>query len=586
MPVSPGVALGHVYLLDRAQVPFPKRHVSASEVDAEVARLDQALGRSASQLLSIQEMVAGPLGEDHGLILQAHVLMLRDPVLVEGARVAIRRGLQNAEWALMTAVAGVRNTLLALGDDYFRERASDIQFVCERVLRNLVGQQADVPDFLPADAIVVAHDLSPADTLALARQRLHGFVTEAGGKTSHTAILARALSIPAVVAVDRVTQFVASGDRVILDGTHGEVLVNPSKVVQAKYRGIRRQHALATEELSVLRDAPAVTLDGRVVRLTANIELDEEVVAAVQCGAEGVGLYRTEYLFMHHRRVPTVEEHAESYGSVALGLGGRAAVVRTFDLGGDKILPGGAMVPAEQSGPLGLRAIRLSAKAPGVMKAQLEGILRASVHGPLRIMFPMVGSVEELRDARATLDEVKQALRQAGVAFDDKIPVGIMVELPSAVTMADHLARGCDFFSIGTNDLIQYSLAVDRHNEQVAHLYEPLHPAILRAIHHVVRCGHAAGIRVGMCGEMAAEPRYAGVLLGLELDELSMPSMAIPRVKHVVRHWKQGDAARLVLQCLDCATSADVRELVNAAQPEVEPHPGALKPTPTNLGNA
>ncbi|MEW5848530.1 MAG: phosphoenolpyruvate--protein phosphotransferase [Myxococcota bacterium] len=583
--VSPGVAIGNAYLLDRAHLHFPKRHVTAQEVDAELAKLDQALAKSVNQLQEMADRVKGPLGEDHSLILQAHILMLKDPHLVDVARDAIRKDHQNAEWALRRAVATVKQTFDSLSDEYFRERRSDVDFVGDRVLRNLMGQQADVPESLPKDAIVVARDLSPADTLSLARQQLRGFVTEVGGPTSHTAILARALSIPAVVGVEGVSELLGSGDALIVDGSRGEVLIAPSRMVVAKYRGIRRQHELANEELSALRDAPAVTLDGRLIRMTANIELDEEIPHAMAAGAEGVGLYRTEYLFLHHRRVPTVEEHTESYTAVAQGMGGKPAVVRTFDLGGDKLLPGGQLL-AEHSNALGLRAIRLAVKEPLVMLTQLEGILRASAHGPLRIMLPMVGSVEELRQAKLMIDECKEKLRVAGVPFDERIPVGMMIELPSAVWVAEHLAKECDFFSIGTNDLIQYSLAVDRHNEHVAHLYQPLHPGILRALHHTVTAAHAAGIRVSMCGEMAAEAAYAGVLLGLGLDELSMPAMAIPRVKHTIRHWKQTDAVRLVKELLECATAKDVEVLLVSNQPEVELHPMALKPSVAPAGSA
>jgi phosphotransferase system enzyme I (PtsI) len=584
MGVSPGVAIGNAYVLDRGKVHFPKRHVTAQEVDLELSRLERALTQSVTQLEELASSLDGPLADDNRLMLQAHVLMVRDPTLAESARKSVREEKLNAEWALRRAATQVKAVFDGMAHEYFRERQHDVDFVVERVLRNLMGHQTDVPDGIPEDAVVVAHDLSPADMMHLARQKLRGFVTEVGGPTSHTAIVARALSIPAVVAVPNVSELLGAGDLVIVDGSRGEILLQPSRMVLAKYRGIRRQHELAREELQVLRDAPAVTLDGHTVRLTANIELHDEVNHALDSGAQGVGLYRTEYLFLHHRRVPTVEEHTTSYTQVAAALAGRRAVVRTYDLGGDKILPGHIM--EESRSPMGLRAVRLAFKEPEIMLGQLEGILRASVAGPLAIMLPMVGSVEELRQAKGMLDKVKEKLVREAVPFDADIPLGLMIELPSAVWVADHLARECDFFSIGTNDLIQYTLAVDRQNGQVAHLYAPLHPAILRAIRMTTDAAHGAGIKVSMCGEMAAEPTYAGILMGLGLDEFSSPATAIPRVKHTIRHWKHTDAVALAQECLTCATVADVQALVTTNQPEVDMHPLAPKPTRGATGSA
>ncbi|MBI5497970.1 MAG: phosphoenolpyruvate--protein phosphotransferase [Deltaproteobacteria bacterium] len=573
--MSPGVAIGHAYILERGEVHFPKRHVTPAELDAELVRLERALELSAVQLEEIADGLSGPLAEDNALMLRAHVLMVRDPTLVEAARRAIREEKINAEWAVRRACTGVKAAFDGMADEYFRERQHDIDFVEKRVLRNLMGHQTDVPETLPADAVVVAHELSPADMMTLARMKLLGFATEVGGPTSHTAIVARALNIPAVVAVPHVSEAVGTGDLLIVDGSRGEILVQPSRMVLARYRGIRKQFELAREELATLRDAPAVTLDGVTVRLTANIELHDEVEQALVSGAEGVGLYRTEYLFLHHRRPPTVAEHAESYSQVARELAGRRAVIRTYDLGGDKILPGSAT--GADRNALGLRAIRLAFREPALMLDQMDGILRATAEGPLSIMLPMVGSVEELRQARGMLELVKQRLRREGVAFDADIPLGLMIELPSAVWMADLLARECAFFSIGTNDLIQYTLGVDRQDGEVAHLYAPLHPAILRSIHHTVTAAHDAGIKVSMCGEMATEPAYVGVLLGLGLDELSMPAMAIPRIKHTIRHWRRADAVRVAAECLQCATTAEVSAVLTAAQPEVDMHPLAPK---------
>lgn len=580
MGVSPGVSMGRAYILDRGALHVPQRHMDPSELPGEEARLHAAIAQSVTQLQELEGRVHAPdSAHEQNAILQAYVLMLRDPELLADTIRLIHAEKINAEWALRRAGSAVKQVMEGHADEYFRERGHDVDFVVERVLRNMLGCSPDLsPESIPEDAVVVAHDLSPADMMVLVRRRLQGIVTEVGGPTSHTAIVARAMCIPAVVAVPGVTELVGEAETLVVDGTRGEVLPNPSRMVLARYRGIRRQQEQAREELATLRESPAITLDGHTMRLSANIELDEEVPAALDAGAEGVGLYRTEYLFLHHRRVPTVEEQRVSYASVARALDGRRAVIRTYDLGGDKVLPGHDIVDGRNSA-LGLRAVRLAFKEPQLMFAQMEGILRASTEGALAIMLPMVGSVEELRQARAMLEETKTRLRKADVPFAPDIPLGLMIELPSAVWVADHLARECDFFSVGTNDLIQYTLAVDRQDSSVAHLYAPLHPAILRALHHAAGAAHKAGIPISMCGEMAAEPAYAGILLGLGLNELSMPAMAIPRVKHAIRHWRLKDAKALVADALNCATVADVQQLLVESQPEVDMHPGALRPT-------
>ena len=576
--VSPGVAIGPAYVLARGALHVPQRHLEPGDVEPEVLRLNRAVETSVLQLQELESRVHAPGGPEQATILQAYVLMLRDPEMVGQSENLIRQDAINAEWALRRTANGLKQILESMSDAYFRERGHDVDFVAERVLRNLLGYETDVPETVPEGSVVMAHDLSPADMLALGKRSLAGFVTEVGGPTSHTAIVARALCIPAVVAVPNATSAVAEGETVVVDGTRGEVMPRPSRMLLARYRGIRRQHQLAREELATLKDSPAITLDGHTVMLTANIELDDEVDAALEAGANGVGLYRTEYLFLHHRRVPTVDEQFASYSAVARALGPRPAVIRTYDLGGDKILPGHEIVDGRNA--MGLRAVRLAFKEPQLMYSQLEAILRASVHGNVAIMLPMVGSVEELRQARAMLMEVRERLDAQDVPYDHDVKLGLMMELPSAVWVADHLARECDFFSIGTNDLIQYTLAVDRQDSHVAHLYAPLHPAILRAIRHTTSAAHDAGIKVSMCGEMAAEPAYSGVLMGLGLDELSMPAMALPRVKHMIRHWHHTMAKELATQVLECATVADVEALVTENQPEVDMHPGALKPSP------
>ena len=521
----------------------------------------QAIEQSDGQLEKIKGKLVDLRGQDHFHILEAHQLILHDEHLVDEAIRIIREEHINSEWALRRTVESIKSLFDGIEDDYFRERRSDIDFVGDRIMRNLLGEEIG-PVSPPPDAIVVAHDLSPGDTAQLHRAAVAALCTNAGGKTSHTAIIARAHEIPCVVGLEDITSMVGNGDLVIVDGAAGECILNPSPQTVAQYRARARREAAIGEALLANRDLAAETIDGKRIHLHSNIDVMDELTGALDHGAEGIGLFRTEFLFINRKEAPTEDEHCQVARSVLEQMQGRRATFRTFDLGADKQSP---LIGAIEANPaLGLRSIRLCLTEAGLplFRAQLRGLLRASAYGPLRLMFPMISGLGELRAAKGLLDEARDDLRQRGEAFDDELKVGIMVEMPSAAMTADLLAKEVDFFSIGTNDLIQYSLAIDRVNEHVSYLYKPLHPAILRFIRVITAAAHAAKIPVAMCGEMAGEPMLSLILLGLGLDELSMNAVAIPLVKSVLRASTLDEAKRLAAEALTLGTPEEVEELV------------------------
>jgi phosphotransferase system enzyme I (PtsI) len=491
----------------------------------------------------------------------------------------IRDELINAEWGLRRAVDDIAGVFDRMQDDYLRERRSDVEFVFERVLRSLLGRETG-PVQPPPDAIVVAYDLSPADTASLHKAAVAGMITDAGGKTSHTAIIARAHEIPAVVGLENITELVETDDRLLIDGGSGIVIVNPTPATVAEFRDEQRRQVAAGAALHAMRDLPGNTLDGSEIALMCNIDGPDEIEDALDYGAMGVGLFRTEYLFMNQADPPDEERHYQTAVEVLRRLGGRSATIRTFDLGADKLAPFLEDAELEEVNPaLGLRSIRLCLSQLGrpLFKAQLRGLLRASAHGPLKIMFPMISGVGELRAAKAVVDEVKLELRQEGHAFDEQVKLGIMIEMPSAALSADFLAEECDFFSIGTNDLIQYTMAVDRVNEYVSYLYEPLHPALLRLLGAIARAAHAANIPVAVCGEMAGEPMIAPVLIGLGIRELSMSAVSVPEVKALIRATHTAEAEALVQRTGKLGTAAEVRAMVSDYVFGLTPHAGRAR---------
>jgi phosphotransferase system enzyme I (PtsI) len=554
---SSGIVTGKAFMVERSKVRAPEKRIQSEQVGDEVGRFLGAIQESRTQLMEIKEKILDPEVRRHSFILDVHLMILDDQMLIQDTIDTIRKKKVNAEWALDLTLEKLDTAFKAIEDEYLRERRSDLHYVSARIFRNLLGKKHDDIAKIKGKVIVVAHDLSPADTLQMNLKNLAGFITDIGGKVSHTAILARSLGIPAVVGLEVGTSLINGGDLLIMDGDTGEVVINPTEKVSESF--FERKRRIKTMEREVLKYAslPAETRDGVRVRLHANIEMVEEVSSAKNHGAEGIGLYRTEILYLNRKDLPTEEEHYQTYRRLAESISPAIATIRTLDIGGDKFLSNYSATN-EMNPAMGLRAIRFSMKEVDIFKIQLRGILRASVHGKLRILFPMISGVGEIRQAKAILEEVKKSLAKARVPFDQGIEIGAMIEIPSASMTADILAREVDFFSIGTNDLIQYALAVDRINEHVSYLYEPLHPAILRIIRGVVQSAHQAGIPAAICGEMAAEPAYSLVLLGLGLDEFSMNPVAIPKVKKVLRMSRFEETQDLVEQVFQFPTASEI----------------------------
>jgi phosphotransferase system enzyme I (PtsI) len=559
---SPGVAVGHAFILDRKRVRTPKLRLAEAEVEPERMRMRTALELSDRQLAELKDQITRSEGHDHALILEAHRLMLHDPMLVDEVDRLIIEDRINAEWAVRRVTRKLKHLFDNIPDEYFRERRSDVDYVADRVVRNLMGQVVDEEVEIPAEAIVVAHDLSPSDAALMSRSgRVAGFLTDLGGQTSHTAIVARARETPAVVGAGKASEQISPGDLVALDGSSGVILVNPTPDQLALFREAQRvQHA--SEQLALRsKDLPATSADGYRIRLNGNMEFLEEIPSLLAHGAEGIGLYRTEFMFLDRKSVPSEEEHYRAYKQVLEAMGGRPVTIRTLDLGGDKV-PSKTKHEKEPNPAMGLRAIRYCLAHRDLFRAQLRALLRASAHGNLRLMFPLISGMSELREARAELEHCRTELSRAGVPMGKRFPVGIMVETPSAAWIADRLAQEAEFFSVGTNDLIQYTLAIDRQNRDVAYLYKPLHLSVLRSIQNIVSAAKAANIPVSMCGEMAGDPIYSLVLLALGFDELSMTSGQIPVVKNILRSASRSEAQALLNSAMELTTAEEIERYI------------------------
>jgi phosphotransferase system enzyme I (PtsI) len=561
---SPGVALGHAFVVDRKRLRTPKLRLTENETETELMRLKTAVELSDHQLQEIKDRLASSDGHDHVLILEAHRLMLHDPMLIDEVNKLISRDKINAEWAVRRVARKIKHMFDNIPDEYFRERRADVDFVADRIVRNLMGQAVDVEVEVPPDAVVVAHDLSPADAAMMVKTgRVAGFVTDLGGQTSHTAIVARARETPAVVGAGRASEQISPGDLVAIDGSRGLVLVNPTEEQLALFRETMRRHLAHEQHALKTKDLPAVSTDGTRIQLNGNIEFAEEIPSLLAHGAEGIGLFRTEFLFLDRTTPPTEEEQYRAYRQVLEQMGGRPVTIRTLDLGGDKV-PGRVKHEKEPNPAMGLRAIRYLLAHRELFRVQLRALLRASAHGQLRLMFPLISGLTELREARSELESVRSELGRAGVPMGKRFPIGIMVETPSAAWIADRMAQEAEFFSVGTNDLIQYSLAIDRQNREVAYLYKPLHLAIIRALQQIVQAAKVAGIPVAMCGEMAGDPVYALVLLALGFDELSMTAGQIPQVKQIIRRVSRADALKLLESAMLFSTAEEIERYVRA----------------------
>ncbi|MUM77740.1 phosphoenolpyruvate--protein phosphotransferase [Pseudodesulfovibrio sp. F-1] len=560
IPVSTGIAIGKAFFVNRNhKAHLPRHTVSAAMMDAEVARLHDAFAAVEAELTAIREQVPADL-RDYGLLIDTHVLMLKDPKLSGVAEEYIRTLGLNCAWALEKAVADQEAAFGAVHDPYIRERMQDVRVVADKVQAKLIGRETDLTA-IPGRVIIMAHDLTPADTVEIQVSRIMGFATVRGGKTSHTGIMARSMGIPALVGVDMLEDVVHDGDLVVIDGLTGKIVVNPTEAELEDYNERAAHFEDYTLKIKRGCQLPAETYDGSRVQVLANIELVEEIPAALDNGAEGVGLYRTEYAYLNRTDLPGEDELAEKYIDLAAILSPRKVVFRTLDLGADKFIS--AFGELNETNPaMGLRAIRFCLRNPELFKSQLRAILRASAYGNVSLMFPMISGVKEVRQAKAWLAQAKAELRREGVDFNPEMPVGIMIELPSAVMIADFLAREVDFFSIGTNDLIQYSIGVDRTNHHVSYLYQPLHPATLRTIKLVVDAAHQAGIEVSLCGEVASDPFCVPILLGMGIDSLSLTPQAIPGIKRIIRQTNMHDCRKLLRKVLECRTVSRINGLV------------------------
>ncbi|MCK4437159.1 phosphoenolpyruvate--protein phosphotransferase [bacterium] len=570
--VSPGVIAGKVFLLSGERFSIPKREIFGGEVAEELARFEKALAQTTEEVVQIRKKVAREIDEEHAHILDAHLLVLEDILLIEETMKRVENEKLNVEHVFSRVLENLAEKFESMDDAYLKERAADVRDVGRRVLRNLLGRERRSLSSLEEEVIVVAYDISPSDTAVMHKEKVAAFVTDVGGRTSHTAIMARALEIPAVVALKEVTANVKRGDRIIVDGTNGLVIINPDEETLKKYKAEEAELEVMERKLEGFKDLAGQTPDRHRVELSANLEMPEEIPSILSHGAEGIGLYRTEFFYLNRTDLPTEDEHYEAYKYVAEKIVPHSVIIRTLDLGGDKFLSQ-LQTPREMNPFLGWRAIRFCLERPDIFKTQLRAILRASVHGKLKIMYPMISGVEELRRANQILEEVREELLTKGVAFDENMEVGAMIETPSAAMTADILGKEADFFSIGTNDLIQYSLAIDRVNEKIGYLYEPAHPAVLRLIKSIVEAGHRQRIWVGMCGEMAGEPIFTPILLGMGLDELSMSAVALPKIKKVIRAVTLKEARRLVKEILTLSTAKEiekcVREKLTKAVPDV-----------------
>ena len=560
--VSPGIAFGKALLLKEDEIIIDRKKISADQVDQEVERFLAGRAKASAQLEIIKTKAGETFGEEKEAIFEGHIMLLEDEELEQEIIALIKDEHATADAAAYSVIETQATALEELDDEYLKERAADVRDIGKRLLRNILGMTIVDLGSIQDEVILVATDLTPSETAQLNLNKVLGFITDLGGRTSHTSIMARSLELPAIVGTSDVTKQVHNGDYLILDAVNNQIYVNPTPEVIEELKAVHNQYVTEKNDLAKLKDLPAITLDGHQVEVCANIGTVRDVAGAERNGAEGVGLYRTEFLFMDRDSLPTEEEQFQAYKAVAEAVGSQAVIVRTMDIGGDKDLPY-MNLPKEENPFLGWRAIRICMDRKEILHAQLRAILRASSFGKLRIMFPMIISIEEVRELKQELELLKAQLRDEGKAFDESIEVGVMVETPAAAAIAHHMAKEVDFFSIGTNDLTQYTLAVDRGNELISHLYNPMSPAVLTLIKQVIDASHAEGKWTGMCGELAGDERATLLLLGMGLDEFSMSAISIPRIKKIIRNTNFEDVKALADEALAQPTVQELMNLVN-----------------------
>jgi phosphotransferase system enzyme I (PtsI) len=570
IPVSPGVVQGPAIVLDSEEVVVPRRQIDPSEIDHEIQRLDAALDKSSQELSELRQRVATTVGEQLGAIFDVHQSILTSEQLRQEIRDLMHKSGYCPEYAVSTILRGYAKRFLAMKDEYLADRVQDVYDIERRVLRNLIGERRQLLGSLEQPHILVAHDLTPSQTAALDRTKILGFATAVGGRTSHTAIVARAMNIPAIVGLETVTTDVSGSDELIIDGNRGLVIINPDEETKEKFRRYAKDAERQATNLVSLRDLPAVTKDGHEITLCGNIEFPHEVASCLERGASGIGLYRTEFLYLDRDEDPTEEDHFEAYAGAIETLEGRTITIRTCDLGADKFTHVSGE-PAERNPFLGLRSIRYSLRHVDAFKTQLRAILRASALGPVQILFPLVTNVRELRHAKMILNDVREDLEEEGIPFDRAIKVGIMVEVPSAAIMAQHFAKECDFFSIGTNDLVQYTLAVDRLNERVANLFTPAHPAVIRLIHTIVMAAKSENIEVAVCGEMGGDPVFTLLLVGLGVDMISTSATSIPEIKRMIRSTSMRFARRVAKKVMTLDSDREIMAYLTEMSRQILP---------------
>ncbi|HGZ4065694.1 TPA: phosphoenolpyruvate--protein phosphotransferase [Staphylococcus aureus] len=558
---SDGVAIAKAYLLVEPDLTFDKNE-KVTDVEGEVAEFNSAIEASKVELTKIRNNAEVQLGADKAAIFDAHLLVLDDPELIQPIQDKIKNENANAATALTDVTTQFVTIFESMDNEYMKERAADIRDVSKRVLSHILGVELPNPSMIDESVVIVGNDLTPSDTAQLNKEFVQGFATNIGGRTSHSAIMSRSLEIPAIVGTKSITQEVKQGDMIIVDGLNGDVIVNPTEDELIAYQDKRERYFADKKELQKLRDADTVTVDGVHAELAANIGTPNDLPGVIENGAQGIGLYRTEFLYMGRDQMPTEEEQFEAYKEVLEAMGGKRVVVRTLDIGGDKELSY-LNLPEEMNPFLGYRAIRLCLAQQDIFRPQLRALLRASVYGKLNIMFPMVATINEFREAKAILLEEKENLKNEGHDISDDIELGIMVEIPATAALADVFAKEVDFFSIGTNDLIQYTLAADRMSERVSYLYQPYNPSILRLVKQVIEASHKEGKWTGMCGEMAGDETAIPLLLGLGLDEFSMSATSILKARRQINGLSKNEMTELANRAVDCATQEEVIELVN-----------------------
>ncbi|HCV7938913.1 TPA: phosphoenolpyruvate--protein phosphotransferase [Staphylococcus aureus] len=558
---SDGVAIAKAYLLVEPDLTFDKNE-KVTDVEGEVAKFNSAIEASKVELTKIRNNAEVQLGADKAAIFDAHLLVLDDPELIQPIQDKIKNENANAATALTDVTTQFVTIFESMDNEYMKERAADIRDVSKRVLSHILGVELPNPSMIDESVVIVGNDLTPSDTAQLNKEFVQGFATNIGGRTSHSAIMSRSLEIPAIVGTKSITQEVKQGDMIIVDGLNGDVIVNPTEDELIAYQDKRERYFADKKELQKLRDADTVTVDGVHAELAANIGTPNDLPGVIENGAQGIGLYRTEFLYMGRDQMPTEEEQFEAYKEVLEAMNGKRVVVRTLDIGGDKELSY-LNLPEEMNPFLGYRAIRLCLAQQDIFRPQLRALLRASVYGKLNIMFPMVATINEFREAKAILLEEKENLKNEGHDISDDIELGIMVEIPATAALADVFAKEVDFFSIGTNDLIQYTLAADRMSERVSYLYQPYNPSILRLVKLVIEASHKEGKWTGMCGEMAGDETAIPLLLGLGLDEFSMSATSILKARRQINGLSKNEMTELANRAVDCATQEEVIELVN-----------------------